>query len=145
LNFEDGFMPWVKYSQTAPELDCGFLLQEGTVSKMSEADMDAYRAPFPGERYMAGARVMPTLAKSQAATNRKAWKVLAAFDKPFLTTFSDRDPMTKGGYKLFQRKVAGAKGQPHTIIKNAGHFLQEYAPDQLAKIINDLIVETSVE
>ncbi|MBT5815697.1 MAG: hypothetical protein HOI15_15315 [Opitutales bacterium] len=102
-------MPWVKYSQTAPELDCGFLLQEGTVSKMSEADMDAYRAPFPGERYMAGARVMPTLAKSQAATNRKAWKVLAAFDKPFLTTFSDRDPMTKGGYKLFQRKSRRGK------------------------------------
>ena len=92
---------------------------------------------------MAGARVMPTLVRSQAATNRKAWQVLAAFDKPFLTTFSDRDPVTRGGEKIFQRRVAGAKGQPHTIIKNAGHFLQEDAPDQLAKIINDLIAKTS--
>ena len=77
------------------------------------------------------------------ATNRKAWKVLAALDKPFLTTFSDRDPITKGGEKVFQKRVPGAKGQPHTIIRNASHFLQEDASEQLAKIINELIAESS--
>ena len=143
LNWEEGFMSWLKYSQTVPALDCGFILQEATVGKLTSAEVDAYRAPFPDERYMAGARVMPTMVRSQAATNRKAWQVLAAFDKPFLTTFSDRDPVTKGGEKLFQRRVAGAKGQPHVIIKNAGHFLQEDAPAQLAEIINRLIAETT--
>ena len=107
--------------------------------ELTEAELKAYRAPFPDERYNAGPRVMPTLVRSQMASNRKAWKVLAAFDKPFLTTFSDRDPVTKGGEKLFQKRVPGAKDQPHTIIKRAGHFLQEDASEQLATLINGLI------
>jgi haloalkane dehalogenase len=82
---------------------------------------------------------MPTLVRSQQATNRKAWKALAVFDKPFLTTFSDSDPVTKGREKVFQKRIPGAKDQPHTIIRGAGHFLQEDAPEQLATLINSLI------
>jgi haloalkane dehalogenase len=139
LKWEGGFMRWLKYSQTVPKFDCGPILQIATVRELAEAEMDAYRAPFPDERYLAGPRVMPTLVRSQMATNRKAWKVLAKFDKPFLTTFSDRDPITKGGEKVFQKRVPGANGQPHTIVKNASHFLQEDAAEQLATLINDLI------
>jgi haloalkane dehalogenase len=47
--------------------------------------------------------------------------------------------VTSGGEKVFQKRVPGAKGQPHTIIKPAGHFLQEDAPEQLATLINDLV------
>ena len=133
------FNSWLKYSQTVPEFDCGVILQVATVRELSEAELDAYRAPFPDERYKAGPRVMPTLVRSQQATNREAWKVLEDFDKPFLTTFSDRDPITEGGEKPFQKRVPGAQAQPHTIIQRAGHFLQEDASQQLATIINDLI------
>jgi haloalkane dehalogenase len=139
LKFEEGFTGWLKYSQTVPEFDCGIILQVATVRELTEAELNAYRAPFPDERYNAGPRVMPTLVRSQMATNRKAWKVLEAFDKPFLTTFSDSDPITSGGERVFQARVPGAKGQPHTIIKGGGHFLQEDAPDQLATLLNDLI------
>jgi len=139
LRFEEGFMGWLKYSQTVPKFDCGIVLQAATVRKLTGAELDAYRAPFPDERYAAGPRVMPTLVKSQMATNRKAWKVLSEFDKPFLTTFSDSDPVTSGGEKVFQKRIPGARGQPHTIIKYAGHFLQEDASEQLATLINDLI------
>ena len=55
----------------------------------------------------------------------------------------DADPITKGGEKVFQKRVPGAQGQPHTIIKRASHFLQEDASEQLAKIINELIAETA--
>ena len=134
-------MSWLKYSQTVPEFDCGLILQAATVRELTKAERDAYRAPFPDERYKAAPRVMPTLVRSQMATNRKAWKILSQFDKPFLTTFSDSDPITKGGEKVFQKRVPGAQGQPHTIIKHASHFLQEDASEQLAKIINDLIVD----
>jgi haloalkane dehalogenase len=139
LKFEEGFMGWLKYSQTVPEFDCGVILQVATVRELSEAELDAYRAPFPDERYAAGPRVLPTLVRSQQATNREAWKVLEGFDKPFLTTFSNSDPVTSGGEKVFQARVPGAKGQPHTIIKRAGHFLQEDASEQLATLINGLI------
>ena len=144
LKFEEGFNGWLKYSQTVPEFDCGIILQVATVRKLTEAELDAYRAPFPDERYVAGPRVMPTLVRSQQATNRRAWKVLSEFDKPFLTTFSDSDPITSGGEKGFQKRVPGAKGQPHTIIKRAGHFLQEDASEDLAKLINRLIADNPV-
>jgi len=139
LKFEEGFMPWLKYSQTVPDFDCGLILQVATVRKLTGPELEAYRAPFPDERYNAGPRVMPTLVRSQMATNRKAWKILSQFDKPFLTTFSDSDPVTSGGEKVFQNRVPGAKSQPHTIIKRAGHFLQEDASEQLATLINGLI------
>jgi len=139
LKFDEGFMAWLKYSQTVPKFDCGVILQVATIRELTEAELEAYRAPFPDERYVAGPRVMPTLVRSQQATNRKAWKVLGKFDKPFLTTFSDSDPITKGGEKVFQKRVPGAKGQPHTIIKRASHFLQEDASEKLATLINRLI------
>ncbi len=144
LRFEEGFMGWLKYSQTVPEFDCGIVLQAATVRKLTGAELDAYRAPFPDERYAAGPRVMPTLVRSQQATNRRAWKVLQEFDKPFLTTFSDSDPVTSGGERVFKKWIPGAKGQPHTIIKGGGHFLQEDASEQLARIINELIAATAV-
>ncbi len=80
LRFEEGFMGWLKYSQTVPEFDCGTVLQAATVRKLTEAELDGYRAPFPDERYATGPRVMPTLVRSQQATNRRAWKVLSEFD-----------------------------------------------------------------
>ena len=139
LKFEEGFRGWLKYSQTVPEFDCGVILQVATIRELTEAELNAYRAPFPDERYVAGPRVMPTLVRSQQATNREAWRVLEEFDKPFLTTFSDSDPITSGGEREFQRRVPGARAQPHTIIERAGHFLQEDASDQLATLINNLI------
>jgi haloalkane dehalogenase len=36
---------------------------------------------------------------------------------------------------VFQSKVPGAAGQPHTTIENAGHFLQEDAGPLLADTI----------
>lgn len=62
----------------------------------------AYNAPFPDERYLAGARVLPTLVRSHTATNRKAWEVFERWEKPFLTAFSDGDPITKGGHCAFR-------------------------------------------
>ena len=144
LRFKEGFLPWLKYSQTVPNFDCGLILQKATTREMTGTELEAYRAPFPDESYNAGPRVMPTLVRSQMATNRKAWKVLATFNKPFLTTFSDRDPVTKGGEKVFQKRVPGAKGQPHTTIKRAGHFLQEDASEQLAMLINSLIADNPI-
>lgn len=144
LKFEEGFMSWLKYSQSVVDFDSGYIVQMGTERELTKAEMDAYRAPFPDKRYKAGARVMPALVMSQQTTNTEAWKVLEQFEKPFLTTFSDSDPITRGGEKNFQTRVPGAKGQPHVIIKDASHFLQEDASEQLASIINEFIAATPI-
>ncbi len=57
------------------------------------------------------------------------------YDKPFLTAFSDGDPITSGGERIFQKQVLGAKGQPHTTIEGGGHFLQEDCGEELAQVV----------
>ena len=61
--------------------------------------------------------------------------MLEKFDKPVLTCFADSDPVTKGGEAVFKSRIPGAAGQPHCIIRNAGHFLQEDQPEELCRLI----------
>jgi haloalkane dehalogenase len=73
------------------------------------------------------------------AENQAAWKALEAFEKPFVTAFSDGDAVTRGGEAAFQARVPGAKGQPHVTL-SGGHFLQEDSPEEIAALIEALIV-----
>jgi haloalkane dehalogenase len=61
------------------------------------------------------------------------------WSKPFLTTFSDKDPIMAGGERVFKKLVPGAAGQAHVIIKDAGHFLQEDKGEELAQVLIDFI------
>lgn len=110
----------------------------------------AYDAPFPEPSYKAGPLIMPqrvpVLADDPANdANRRAWEVFERWEKPFLTAFSDGDPITRGGAVRFQRRVPGAQDQPHTTIKGAGHFLQEQAGEELARVIIEFIAANSPE
>jgi len=110
--------------------------------------MAAYDAPFPSAKFKAGARAFPMLVPTTPddparEANLAAWEVLKQWDKPFLTTFSNRDPVTRGADRAFQKVVPGAQGQEHVSIKNAGHFLQEEKGPELAEIIIRLIKGSS--
>ena len=77
---------------------------------------------------------MPTTPSDpQTLPNRAALKKLATWEKPFLTLFSDSDPIMKGLDKFFQQLIPGAKGQPHETIVAAGHFLQEDKGAEIAE------------
>lgn len=131
----------------APDLSISRLVQAGCHRELPEAVLTAYDAPFPDERYKAGARAFPKLVPTHpndpgSVANLAAWQVLMRLDLPFLTAFSDGDPITRGADKLFRRLVPGAKGQPHTVIKDAGHFVQEDKGEELAAVIVDFIART---
>jgi haloalkane dehalogenase len=141
--FSEGFNTWLNFSQRVPELPISFIVNGGCVRDLSEAEKAAYDAPFPDERYKEGARQFPTLVPitpehASVAENLAAWKVLEAFDKPFLTAFSDADPVTKGGFAIFQERVPGAKGQPHLTL-HGGHFVQEDSPEEIAALLDGLV------
>jgi pimeloyl-ACP methyl ester carboxylesterase len=72
-------------------------------------------------------------------SNRRAWQALAVFERPWLTVFSDMDPLTRAGEQIFQKRIKGALGQPHVIIKDARHFLQEDKGPEVAKIVVDFV------
>lgn len=139
----EGFQHWLTLSQTMPVLPIGMLLNGGSARDLTAAEQAAYDAPFPDETYKAGARQFPALVPvtpdhASVAENRAAWTVLEAFDKPFLTAFSDGDPITRGGEAVFQARVPGARGQPHVTL-HGGHFLQEDSPEAIAELIDAMI------
>ncbi len=143
----EAFLRWQKFSQTSPKFDIGRVISRATVTEMPDEVIAAYDAPFPDDSYKAGARIFPSLVPTSpddpaAPANRKAWEVFEKWEKPFLTTFSDSDPVTKGGERGLQARIPGAKGQPHVMIEGGGHFLQEDKGEDLAKIVVDFIAST---
>ena len=147
-NVGDAFHAWLDFSQNAEEFPIGGIVNGGCTTDLAPEVIAAYDAPFPDDSYKEAARQMPSLvpiSPDDPATeaNRAAWEVLKAWDKPLLTAFTDRDPMTKGGERPFHKLVPGAAGQPHTTIEGAGHFVQEDAGPELATIVADLIERTS--
>ena len=104
--------------------------------------ISAYEAPFPDESHKAGARIFPYLVPSELSKNRKVWEnVLTKWKRPFLTAFSDRDPITRGNDKYFQKMIPGAKSREHVTIRDAGHFLQEDKSEELSSLILEFMQE----
>ncbi|MCE7991693.1 MAG: haloalkane dehalogenase [Roseivirga sp.] len=145
----DSFNEWKQFSQHSPKFNIGKVIDMATVAPVSEEVMAAYNAPFPDESYKAGARQFPSLVPvtpddPAAQPNREAWGILQQFDKPFLTAFSDKDPIMSGLDGIFQSMIPGAKDQAHTTIVNAGHFLQEEKGEELALVVNEFITANPV-
>jgi haloalkane dehalogenase len=140
----EAFLNWRKFSIEVPDFNVGQIIAMGCKASLPEEVIAAYNAPFPEDTFKEGARIFPSLVPitpddPASVANREAWEVLSNFDKPFLTAFSDGDPITGGGDRIFLEKVPGTKGQPHTTIKGGGHFLQEDCGEDLAKVIADFI------
>jgi haloalkane dehalogenase len=143
----EGFMRWREYSQTVENFHAGGIVKGGCVIDPPPEVIAAYNAPFPDDSYKAGARQFPLLVPISpddpaSGANRRAWEVLRRWEKPLLTAFSDNDPVTRGGDRVFQKLVPGAQCQPHVTITGAGHFLQEDKGEELAQVIVDFISRT---
>ena len=143
-----GFMDWLAYSQTTNDLPIGQIVSMGVTRKLSRDEIAAYDAPFPDASYKAGACQFPTLVPitpqhASVTENLAAWRVLSTFDKPFITAFSDNDPVTKGGDLVFQKRISGAKGQAHVTLRG-GHFLQEDSPDEIVALIDGAMKRSHV-
>ncbi len=137
----EAFMQWREYSQVVEDFDAGAIIANFTPREFSEAEINAYRAPFPSDDYKAGARQFPLLvpvSPDNPATeaNRQAWQVLSQWQKPFLLCFSDGDPITAGLQKVFLERVPGAKNQPHAVL-HGGHFIQEVDGERWANRVVD--------
>ena len=140
----DAFMKWRTFALHSPYFPIGKIIQKGTKTDLSDEIVAAYDAPFPSRKYKAGARKFPALVPitsddPASAANRSAWEVFRKWEKPFLTCFSDKDPITRGGDRVWQENVPGAQDQPHTTIKDAAHFLQEDKGDEIAELLIDFI------
>ena len=77
----DAFMAWRKFSQETPTFPVGQIIQGGCANALPPEVVAAYDAPFPDERFKAGARQFPILVPiapddPAVPANREAWEVL---------------------------------------------------------------------
>ncbi len=131
------FHIWKNFAKYTPWFPIGRIVGSGCARGLDPAARRAYDAPFPGARYEAGARAFPALVPVRpddpaSAANRAAWETLSRWDAPFLTLFGRNDPITRGAERRLQHRIPGAKGQPHELLRGAGHFLQEDVGPELA-------------
>jgi len=138
---------WQKFARFSPWFPIGKLIQNATTTDLAADVVRAYDAPFPAAKYKAAARAFPLLiptTPNDPATeaNRAAWRIFENWNKPFLTTFSNRDPITRGGEAVWQERVPGAQDLEHVKIRNAGHFLQEDKGPELAEVLIQFIETT---
>ena len=126
--------------ETAPALDVPRMVDSGCVRSLTDPELAAYAAPFPSEDYCAGIRVFPSLVPNYPddpayAANTAAWEALATCEVPLVCAFTDSDPVTRGQDQSMRERIPGAAGRPHVTIENAGHFVQEDAPAELADAV----------
>jgi len=138
------FQLWKTFALYSPVFPAGRIVDTGSFRRLSPDERRAYDAPFPSRHYKGGARAFPALVPATpddpaTEANRRAWKSLEKWEKPFLTTFSNGDPITRGGDRYMQGADPGREGPaPYHTLKG-GHFLQEDSPVPFARAVNDLI------
>ncbi|MEY3841644.1 MAG: haloalkane dehalogenase [Brevundimonas sp.] len=131
---------WLAMMAVLPEFPFDGVMQGGMTVPLTPAMMAAYKAPFPEPAYQAGIVAFPQLIaifedNPGVPLNREIREKLKRFDKPFLTVWGGKDMVTPGGDRRLQREIPGTAGQAHLHLPEAGHFLQEDAPDEAVQAI----------
>lgn len=134
------FRIWRAFSRFSPWFPIGRIVKAGCAQGLGTAELAAYDAPFPSREFKIAARVFPGFVPTtpddpERANNERAWALFRQWEKPFLTLFSTRDPITRGGDRIWRESVPGARGQAHAPTRGAGHFLQEDKGAELAQTI----------
>lgn len=135
---------WVAHAAAAQDLPVSAIIAAVCCNAPAPDVLRAYDAPFPDASYKAAVLAFPGLIpvvpeQAGIAENRRVWKQLEAFTKPFVTAYSDSDPTTKPWAEVFRRRVPGARGVAHPQIPSAGHFLQEDQGEALADVLVALL------
>ena len=132
---------WQEFSQTTPSFHVGGIVKGGCATDARRRRRRRLRRAVP-RRHVQGRRAAVPDARADAprrpgvgAEPRGVGRRSSSGRSPFLTAFSDQDPITRGADRVFQARVPGAKGQPHTTIEGGGHFLQEDKGEELANVI----------
>jgi haloalkane dehalogenase len=137
--FSKAFDRWRLFARHSPWFPVGRIVQWATKRRLSTAERRAYDAPFPSAAYKVAPRIYPSLVPIDAndpatPANLRAWEIFASWTKPFVTCFSDGDPITRGMYRPFHAKVPGAKGGPNIDLAG-GHFIQEDDPQGFVRVV----------
>lgn len=140
---QETLLDYVSFYGRSPDIVPSFFL-DAVAGPLSAEVRAAYDAPFPDRSFKAGLRQLTALiplTRTDPGTviGRATMAALAQWQRPFLTAYSDNDPATRGWERVFQEHIPGARGQNHTTVTDAGHFVQEQKGRELGSIVADFI------
>ena len=154
MSEDDPFAIWRRFSQNLHPFKASECVASDTSPlpsapgfHLSEEEKRAYDAPFVDEAFAAGAGQCPLLVPTSAVLPsaplcRDIWSHLSKCEVPIATSFGDNDPVTGPLQGLLSAAIPGAANQPHTIINEAGHFIQEHQPEKCVDAILALLDRT---
>jgi len=124
-----GFDAWKAYAAAHPDLDVAALMRRA-VPGLTEAEAQAYAAPFPDVRYKAGVRRFPELVPVHpdmpgVEQSRAALRFLAGdWRGQSFMAIGQRDPVL--GEPVMRALREKIRGCPEPmLLPDAGHFVQE--------------------
>lgn len=140
---QETLLDYISFYRRSPDITPSVFL-DAVAGPLSAAVLAAYDAPFPDRAHKAGLRQLTALIPLTrndpgARISASTMAALHQWDKPFLTAYSDSDPATAGWDAVFQDRIPGARGQHHTTIAGAGHFVPEQQGRRLAEIIAEFV------
>lgn len=128
----EGFIAWRDYVAKNPDFDVGRLMRR-SCPHLSEAEIAAYEAPFPGPEFKAGVRTFPTLVPTSpdadgVEVSRRAVEWWATtFDGRSFMAIGETDPVLASVMPRLHEVIRGCP--PPMVLPDAGHFVQEWGED----------------
>ena len=125
----EGFLAWRAFSNKSPDMDIAGLMKRG-VAGLTDAEAQAYAAPYPDARYKAGVRRFPNLVPDRpdaggAALSRRArdfWS--GAWTGKSFMAVGMKDPVL--GPPVMNELRGIIRGCPAPLeLPEAGHVAQE--------------------
>jgi len=124
-----GFLAWREMCAKKPDFDVGRLLQRGN-PQLTEAECEAYNAPFPDRGHRAALRAFPPMVPENDDSDGAAISRLARefwrheWHGRSLMAVGTQDPVL--GLPVMRKLQATIRGCPEPLLmETAGHFVQE--------------------
>jgi pimeloyl-ACP methyl ester carboxylesterase len=127
-----GFVEWRDYVARTPDMAVDRLMKR-SCPHLSQAEADAYEAPFPGPEYKAGVRTFPALVPTSpdmdgVEVSRLALKWWSTeFEGRSFMAIGEADPVLADVMPSIHERIRGCP--PPLLLAEAGHFVQEWGEE----------------
>jgi haloalkane dehalogenase len=138
---------WLRFREVVRaaggDFEPGRLIRTAAVRGLADEVVSAYDAPFPTPESKAGALAFPEQVPTEpehpnTAPLMQIREALRSWEKPALVLFGDSDPIFAPA--VAERMAEWIPGAlPAELVRNAGHFVQEDAGDEVARRIVEFL------
>lgn len=137
-----GFSDWLAFNNRSPDMKVGALLKRGC-AHLSQAEVDAYDAPFPSRDYKGGVRRFPNLVMIRedmegVDVSKQSLKFYQESDnfraEDVFMACGQKDPVL-GPPAMQRMSKIWKNGCWYAEIEDGGHFVQEWGAEVAKKAI----------